>query len=252
MDHWSELENVVTDDGDVMTLRESGGEFEMRFNGWELMSSRSSLSEETLARVACEHLAQNAPRILIGGLGMGYTLRAALDSLGPDARIVVSELFPEVVDWNRGTLASLTSRPLDDDRVSVCIGSVVDVLATHRLSFDAILLDVDNGPEALLYEPNRVLYSVAGMELIRSALVPDGILGVWSADHSPGFEAVLDAAGMTWRRVDVTCGTPTRVPGRGGGRGEAAGQVTVCQDSKNPEHTIYLARTVPHPPCARP
>jgi len=229
MDHWSELENVVTDDGDVMTLRESGGEFEMRFNGWELMSSRSSLSEETLARVACEHLAQNAPRILIGGLGMGYTLRAALDSLGPDARIVVSELFPEVVDWNRGTLASLTSRPLDDDRVSVCIGSVVDVLAT-----------------------NRVLYSVAGMELIRSALVPDGILGVWSADHSPGFEAVLDAAGMTWRRVDVTCGTPTRVPGRGGGRGEAAGQVTVCQDSKNPEHTIYLARTVPHPPCARP
>ena len=86
-----------------------------------------------------------------------------------------------------GDLASLTSRPLDDDRVSVCIGSVVDVLATHRLSFDAILLDVDNGPEALLYEPNRVLYSVAGMELIRSALVPDGILGVWSADHSPGF-----------------------------------------------------------------
>jgi spermidine synthase len=181
-----------------------------------------------LGRLVCKALVRHAPSILIGGLGMGYTLRAALDSLGPDARILVSELLPAVVEWNRGTLASLTSRPLDDHRVAVRSGSVVDVLAVHRHGFDAILLDVDNGPDAVLYEPNRFLYSAVGLELIASALATHGVLGVWSADRSPGFEHVLDAAGMTWRRVDVAVG----------------------RDGNGPEHTIYLARTDPDPPCA--
>ena len=220
MSQWMELARASTVAGDELTLRRRDETFEIRFNGWELMSNRTSLSEAALARLVCEDLARKPRRILIGGLGMGYTLRAALDAASPDARVTVSELVPAVVDWVRGPLAGLAGRPLDDSRVRIRIGSVVDIVSVWRNSFDAILLDVDNGPDAVMYEPNQFLYSSQGLDLARKALARDGRLGVWSADRSAGFEAVLDASGMQWRRADVDA--------RGGVDG--------------PEHAIYLAR----------
>jgi spermidine synthase len=219
--------HALTPEGDELTLRHRDGAFEIRFNGWEVMSSRSSLSEAVLARLVCADLPRAGARIVIGGLGMGYTLRATLDLAGPDARIVVAELVPAVVAWNRGPLASLAGRPLDDDRVEIRSGSVIDALSACEHCLDAILLDVDNGPDAVLYEPNRFLYSAAGLNLITKALAPAGILGLWSADRSAGFEASLDAVGMIWRRETVAIPT--------GRRGV--------------EHTIYLARTRPRRGC---
>ena len=120
---------------------------------------------------------------LIGGLGMGYTVRAALDAASPYSRVFVSELVPAVIDWNRGPLASLARHPLEDRRVAVRSGSVIDILSASQHCFDGIILDVDNGPEAVLYQPNRFLYSAEGLELVKGALGVDGTLGVWSADH---------------------------------------------------------------------
>ena len=183
-----EFARAFTPEGDELTLRQRGEEFEIRFNGWEVMSSRGSLSEETLARLVCEGLGRRLARILIGGLGMGYTVRAALDSASPDSHVIVSELVPAVIDWNRGPLASLARRPLEDRRVEVRSGSVIDILSVSQRSFDGIILDVDNGPEAVLYQPNRFLYSAEGLERVKGALAVNGTLGVWSADRSIAFE----------------------------------------------------------------
>jgi spermidine synthase len=220
MNHWVELGRAFTPKGDELTLRQRDDEFEIRFNGWEVMSSRNSVSEKALAQLVCEELGRTSSRILIGGLGMGFTVRATLDAAGPEARVTVSELVPAVVAWNLGPLARLACRPLDDSRVVVRNGSVVDIISACQHRFDAILLDVDNGPDAVLYEPNRFLYSPGGLELLKKALTLDGILSVWSADRSAGFENALEAAGMKWRRVDVNI--------RSGDNG--------------PEHAIYLAR----------
>jgi spermidine synthase len=149
---------------------------------------------------------------------MGYTVRATLDAAGPDARVIVSELVPAVIDWNRGPLASLARRPLDDRRVEVRSGSVIDVLSVSQRSFDGIILDVDNGPEAVLYKPNHFLYSAGGLKLVKGALAIDGKLGIWAANRSTAFENALGDAGFKWRRVEVDA--------RGGG----------------PDHTIYLAQ----------
>ena len=215
-----DLARAFTPEGDELTLRQRDEEFEIRFNGWQVMSSRGSLSEETLARLVCEGLGRRSARILIGGLGMGYTVRAALDAASPDSRIIVSELIPAVINWNRGPLASLARRPLEDRRVEVRSGSVIDILSVSQHCFDGIILDVDNGPEAVLYQPNRFLYSAEGLGLVKGALAVDGTLGVWSADRSTAFENTLSEAGFKWRRVEVNA------------RGNAGG----------PEHTIYLAR----------
>jgi spermidine synthase len=215
-----DLARAFTPEGDELTLRQRDEEFEIRFNGWQVMSSRGSLSEETLARLVCEGLGSRSAQILIGGLGMGYTVRAVLDAASPDSRVIVSELVPAVIDWNRGPLASLARRPLDDRRVEVRSGSVIDILSVSQHSFHGIILDVDNGPEAVLYQPNRFLYSTEGLELVKGALAIDGILGVWSADRSTSFENTLSDAGFKWRRVAVDA------------RGNDGG----------PEHTIYLAR----------
>jgi spermidine synthase len=217
----ADLARAFTPDGDELTLRQRDEEFEIRFNGWEIMSSRGSLSEESLARLVCEGLSRRSARILIGGLGMGYTVRAALDASNPNSRVIVSELVPAVIDWNRGPLASLARRPLEDRRVEVRSGSVIDILSISQHSFDGIILDVDNGPEAVLYQPNRFLYSAGGLELVKGALSVDGTFGIWSADRSTAFENTLSDAGFKWRRVEVNA------------RGDDGG----------PEHTIYLART---------
>ena len=214
-----DIARAFTPEGDELTLRQRDEEFEIRFNGWEVMSNWGSLSEETLAQLVCEGLGRRSARILIGGLGMGYTVRAALDAASPDSRVIVSELVPAVIDWNRGPLANLARRPLEDRRVKVHSGSVIDILSVSEHHFDGIILDVDNGPEAVLYQPNRFLYSAGGLELVKAALAVDGTLGVWSADRSTDFENTLSGAGFKWRRVAVDA------------RGNDSG----------PEHTIYLA-----------
>jgi spermidine synthase len=191
------------------------------------MSNRGSLSEEALARMVCEGLGRRSARILIGGLGMGYTLRAALDAASLDSRVIVSELVPAVIDWNRGPLASLARRPLEVRRLEVRSGSIIDILSVSQHCFDGIILDADNGPEAVLYQPNHFLYSAGGLELVKGALAADGTLGVWSADRStclreypqrrwlqPAAMTVAPSTRSTWRalgsKLDVSLRTAMR------------------------------------------
>ncbi len=216
---WETLGRARTPDGGELVLYRRGGEFVIRVDGRELMSSRAHGSEEAMAHLACEGLASGA-RVLVGGLGLGYTVRAALELLPADAELVVAEIVPAVVEWNRGPLADLAGRPLDDRRVAVHEGDVGAAMRT-RGRFDAILLDVDNGPVALTRKANHVLYGPTGIALARGALRPRGVLAVWSAHRDDKFASRLRRGGFTSvEAVDV----PAR--GRGGG----------------PMHTIFLAR----------
>ncbi|WP_448953762.1 hypothetical protein [Labrys neptuniae] len=212
MEIWTELDAVVTPDGDTIVLRRRGDLFDIRFNGWELMSSHDPRSEIALARIGCSHLDGEAPRILIGGLGLGYTLRAVLDAVGPAAQILVCELLPEIVAWNRGVLAPLAGHPLGDGRVEVRTGSVAGLIAAEPGGFEAILLDTDNGPDYVVHEPNHALYAGEGLARIMKALAPDGIAGFWSATQSEAFEANLDALGQPWRRERISLGEPGQEP----------------------------------------
>jgi spermidine synthase len=161
------------------------------------MGSRQHGSEDALAQLGCKGLEQVAgARVLIGGLGMGFTLRAALDVLGPKAAVQVAELVPAVIEWNRGPLAELAGAPLDDSRVSVFSGDVVELIAQSRSRYDAILLDVDNGPEALTSPGNAKLYGPAGLTRASAALKPHGLLVVWSVTEEPKFTAKLTRAGF--------------------------------------------------------
>lgn len=213
------LGRVRTRDGQNLVLYHRDGDFQIRVDGLELMSSRAHGSEDMLAELAQDairHVA--APRILVGGLGMGFTLRAALDRFPRKATLVVAEVFPEVVAWNRGLLAHLAASPLDDPRVRVLEADVAEVLGTAR--FDAILLDVDNGPAAFTLESNARLYGTSGIGRICRSLAAGGVLALWSATVEPAFERKLRRAGLRVRRERV------RARGRAGG----------------PRHTIYLAR----------
>ena len=134
---------------------------------------------------------------------MGYTLRAALNAVGPGAQVIVCELVREVIDWNMGPLAEQANRPLDDSRVKACECSIVDFLSAGGQTFNAIILDVDNGPGNILYQPNQFLYAVDGLKCIKNALDTDGVLGVWSTERSASFENALEAAGLDWRREKV-------------------------------------------------
>ncbi|MDT8439697.1 MAG: hypothetical protein RQ729_11880 [Wenzhouxiangellaceae bacterium] len=163
----------------------------------ELMNSRSHGSEVALAELARERLGERAAmRWLIGGLGMGFTLAAALRVLGEDAEVVVAELVPEVVEWNRQWLGQVAGHPLRDRRVTVHIGDVAEPIRTPAGRFDAILLDVDNGPEALIRVENNWLYSPAGLNAARAALRPGGVLAVWSASGDERFSKRLRACGF--------------------------------------------------------
>lgn len=204
-----------------MTLMRRDGEVVILANGKPLMSSRMHGSEEALAQLACRRARTlEAPHVLVGGLGMGFTLRATLDVLPPDAVVVVSELVPEVAEWNRGPLGPLAGHPLKDRRVHLELGDVADTLrgSTHR--FDAILLDVDNGPTAFTAEENAGLYGDKGLAAARDALRPEGVLAVWSAWEDRKFERRLGYAGFT---VEVE-GVRARLK-KGG-----------------PRHTIFLGR----------
>lgn len=176
-------------------LKQRDREFLVQVDGKVLMGSRAHASEELLARVACEQLPP-AARVLIGGLGFGFTLRAALDVLEPAAKVVVAELSGAIVEWNRGVLADLARRPLDDPRVTLEQKDVSKVMGRSRAAFDAIVLDVDNGPFAVTQQANASLYSLTGISHARLALAPKGRLVVWSAGDDPGFVKRLREVGF--------------------------------------------------------
>ena len=175
-----------------MKLVRRGDEYIILIGGKSLMSSRMHGSEEVLAAFACQGARTlEHPSVLVGGLGMGFTLRAALDLLPPQATVVVAELLPAVVEWNRGPLGTLAGHPLKDKRVSVEISDVVAILSSRRGQFDAVLLDVDNGPAALTSSHNSELYDDHGIAVALAALKRDGVLAVWSAREDRKFERRL-------------------------------------------------------------
>jgi spermidine synthase len=186
------LGQALSRDGTVLKLMRRGGEYIILANGKSLMSSLMHGSEEALATFACRRARTlEQPSVLIGGLGMGFTLRATLDILPPDARVVVAELVPAVVQWNRGPLGPLAGHPLDDTRVSVEIEDVAVTLSARAARFDAVLLDVDNGPAGFSASNNDALYDDRGIAAAFEALKMDGVLAVWSAREDRKFERRL-------------------------------------------------------------
>lgn len=196
------IERVTTSDGSVFALRKRGDEWVVYVNERILMSSRMHHSEEELAQHALKRVPE-AKRVFIGGLGLGYTLRATLNIVGADARVTVAELVPAVVEWNRTHLAALAQRPLEDTRCTVVEGDVLRALVDNADAFDAILLDVDNGPVALSQSSNQRLYSDAGVRKCLRALRPGGVLAVWSAGPSVVFEQRLRRLARGAEVVDV-------------------------------------------------
>ena len=183
--------------GPELRLTRRGAEFSIMLGAIELMNSRLSGSEEALATLVAARLAgRPEPRVLIGGLGMGFTLRAALASFGPGAAITVAELVPAVVAWARGPMAELFAGCLDDSRVTVAERDVARVIAENAGCYDAILLDVDNGPEGLTVEANDRLYDASGLGLAKAALRPGGVLAVWSQGPERAFTQRLKHAGF--------------------------------------------------------
>jgi len=195
---WLQIDVARVPGADVeLRLMRRGAEFSMRLGPNELMNSRLSGSEQALATLACRRIeAVKAPHLLIGGLGMGFTLRAALAVLGAEARITVAELVPAVIAWARGPMTGLFGDSLSDPRTRVSEADVVDVIRSHASSFDAILLDVDNGPEGLIRKANDALYDLRGLKTIRRALRPRGVLAVWSSGPNPAFTNRLRDAGF--------------------------------------------------------
>jgi spermidine synthase len=187
---------MIPGTGTELRLYQSGELFSIKIPGrGDLMNSRMHGSEKALAELACERIRHaQAPRVLIGGLGMGFTLAAALQTLGPAAEVVVAELVPEVVEWNRTLIGAPAGHPLADPRSRVHVGDVADLIRDSRGGFDAILLDVDNGPEGLVRRANDWLYSVAGLSAARAALRPRGVLAVWSAGKDAAFSKRLQEA----------------------------------------------------------
>ena len=191
-------------DGGTMVLYQHDRNFTIEIDGDDLMLSRHNESELELARLGCAHLAgRKAPSILIGGLGMGYTLRQALDMLGPDSEVVVSELMSTVVEWNREFLGGLNGHPLTDERVELKIGNIVTLISHSRNKFDAILLDIDNGPNAMTYSGNSRLYGYEGIVSCRNALRKKGCLAVWSAGPCKEYEQLLMRCDFHVRRYRV-------------------------------------------------
>jgi spermidine synthase len=196
MKPWETLAITTTPDGSTLQLRRHDDDYVIRAEGYDLMTSRQHGSEDAMMALACPHPRADAS-VLVGGLGMGYTLAATLTLLPPTATVVVSELVPAVVDWNRGPLADLAGRPLDDPRTEIALGDVAEVIRKSAARFDAILLDVGNGPDAFTQRGNAWLYGPAGLAAIGRALRAGGALGVWSVRGGMDFERPLRAAGFT-------------------------------------------------------
>lgn len=190
--------------GGELRLMQRGHEFSIMLGSIELMNSRLSGSEQALATIACDRLRRRpAPQVLIGGLGIGFTLRAALANLGPDAGIVVAELVPAVIVWARGPMAGIFGDSLADPRLTLHEGDVGPLIAASRERFDAILLDVDNGPEGLTRKANDDIYALQGLGAARAALRPGGILAVWSSGPNRGFTERLRRSGFGVEEVAI-------------------------------------------------
>lgn len=231
MKPWELLGETRTPDDETLTLMLRDREFVILAGGKPLMSSRMHGSEEALASLGCTHItAAGSPAVLVGGLGMGFTLAATLALMPDSATVVVAELVPDVVEWNRGPLGAEAGRPLKDRRVEVVVGDVLDVLRTRRASFDAVLLDVDNGPDAFTSARNAALYADEGLAAIRTALRPGGLVAVWSAWEDRKFEQRLKANGFD---VDVQ-------------------RVRARLEKGGPRHTIFLGRPNPARPIRAP
>lgn len=210
---WVTLDTARTPEGTELSLVERGPEIVIRAAGKDLMSNRMHGSEEAMAAMA--RTSRQGGRVLVGGLGMGFTLRAALDTLPPGGRVTVVELSDAVVRWNRERLGALAGHPLDDPRTELRMGDVGEVLASTPDTWDTILLDVDNGPDGFTQPGNDRLYGVPGLHRARMALRRPGTLAVWSAYEDPEFERRMRKAGFRTRvekvRARLNAGGPRHV-----------------------------------------
>jgi spermidine synthase len=198
---WITVDQTTSPDGRTISLHEHDGDYTIRADGATLMSTRKHASEEKLGELACQHVKEKRrARILIGGLGFGYTLRAVLAAVPGDAGVVVAELVPAVIAWNRLPSLKLAADAMADRRVTIIQGDAGDVIRKERGGFDSIILDVDNGPAELSTAGNSRLYDYAGLQITRAALRPGGCLAVWSAAPDPAFAKLMTRAGFT---VDV-------------------------------------------------
>jgi spermidine synthase len=221
MKRYERLGEARTPNGTVIALYRHDGAYLLRADGVELMSTRRHLSEDRLAEVACAPL-QEVPgaRVLIGGLGLGFTLRAALRLLREDSEVVVVELLPEVIAWNADPQYDLSVAAMSDPRVRVVQDDVINVLRANPAAFDAILLDTDNGPDGMLMSENSPLYSTRGIESTVAALRTGGTIGYWSVGDDPGFAGALRGARLAVTTLQVR-----------------------AHDTAGPMHTLYMATT---------
>lgn len=202
---------TIPGQGSELRLLRRNDEFSIKIAGktGELMNSRLHGSEDALAELACEQInTRSQARVLIGGLGMGFTLAAALKTLGADAEAVVAELVADVVEWNRGPMGMAAGFPLNDPRTTISVGDVGALLRSEKQAFDAIMLDVDNGPEGLTRKENDWIYSPRGLEAAQEALRPDGVLAIWSAGRDPAFTERLRRVGFNVEEREVRAHRP--------------------------------------------
>jgi spermidine synthase len=211
---WSLIDTAQVPGGGKLRLMRRGAEFSIKAGRDELMNSRLSATEQALATIGCEKIKACArPRVLIGGLGMGFTLRAALQVLGKQAEIIVAELVPAVVTWARGPMAEVFGDSMTDPRVRIREADVGALIKSDRSAYDAILLDVDNGPEGLTRKANDGLYDLKGLRTAYAALRPEGVLAVWSSAPDPKFTARLRKTGFDVKEIPLRAKGP-----RGGAR----------------------------------
>ncbi len=204
MIRWTHLDTATVPVGGELRLMQRGDEFSIMLGRIELMNSRLSGSEEALATMSHARIrGRKAPIILIGGLGMGFTLRAALGEFGADARIVVAELVPAVVEWARGPMAEVFKGCLHDPRGEIFLGDVGEAIRAGRGAYDAILLDVDNGPTGLTRKENDGLYAMDGLAVTRAALKPGGVVAVWSSGPDVKFTQRMRKSGFKVDEVQV-------------------------------------------------
>ncbi|MBW8017677.1 MAG: hypothetical protein FVQ82_15990 [Planctomycetes bacterium] len=199
-----QLAQTKTPDGQTMVLSQHGQDFYISLNKVQLMTSREYESELELARIGCKHL-KNAAKshVLIGGLGMGFTLRETLSLLGEQAKVTVAELIPDVIAWNRDLLAKINNNAMQDTRVIVKSHDVANIINQSSQTYDAILLDVDNGPTAMTSSGNSQLYQPAGLAAAMKALKPEGCLAIWSVNGDAGFGRLLKKEGLQYQLISV-------------------------------------------------
>lgn len=220
---WTHLDTAqIPNDGGELKLSQRGDEFSIKLSGirGELMNSRVYNSEKVLSQLGCAHIKPHYDaHVLVGGLGMGYTLSAALKAVNQNSQVTVAELIPQVVEWNKGPLGNCAGNPLQDPRTIVKIGDVKNLLTSRQPTFDAILLDVDNGPEGLTHSDNNWIYSEEGLKDIYDTLLPNGMLAIWSAGPDYLFTVRLKKIGY---RVDT--------------------RIVRARPGKGSRHTIFLAK----------